>query len=137
MVHVKLKEMEKAFRNHKNILDSSKYPHNHSTLKMVLFYAVECGLKALYMRRNRLKDTCPVNNLGDGVSGFKHDLNKLLGRLQINIEVPRALTKDKSKQIHSRELHEGWRYGKVFDRVKEAGCVASLQKILNELNKRL
>jgi hypothetical protein len=56
MVHVTRREVEISFRNHKRFVRQlGKY--NVSQRKMLLFYAVECGLKALYMKRNYLQKT--------------------------------------------------------------------------------
>jgi len=135
MVHVTQKEIQKAFRNHKSVVDISGNL-GCRTSKMVLFYAVECGLKALYMRENRLRRTDQENSLKESVFSFKHDLNRLLVKMNMNIKVPKAVAKDNS-QIEPKEIHEAWRYGKELDKQKEQRCIERLKDILRELELKL
>jgi hypothetical protein len=121
MISVTLREIEKSFRRHRNVADSANAPS--ATHRMVLFYAVECGLKAVYMRRNRLSRT-------DGtVTGFGHSLSDLLASLRCTYRLPDAVGND-GRQIASKSLHEAWRYGKTLDGQRERSCERSLKKIV-------
>ncbi|MFN5955112.1 MAG: hypothetical protein ACK6A9_15295 [Dolichospermum sp.] len=118
------REMQRAWRE-----NSSAY-HNHNRVRtnahrLLLFYAVECGLKAVLMKRKNVSrtDLCPEI--------FGHDINKLLEGLypgnnslqmwklpeqlfiqdiqdnsHVKIKQERQLTPDNINQI--------WRYGGKF-----------------------
>ena len=92
MISVTLREIEKSFRRHKNLVDSAKT--FSSTHRMALFYAVECGLKAVFMRRNKLKRT------EGSVTDFGHRLSDLLASLRCTYRIPEAIAKD-GRQIAS------------------------------------
>jgi hypothetical protein len=126
--------MTKAFRNHRNVWEKSKASDGHvQTYKMVLFYAVECGLKALYMSKNKLTRTNQENTFKESAAFFSHDLNKLLSKMNMDdFKVPKGLT-NKKGQIEAKDLHEAWRYGSVFDKMKEDRCIENLKKILDEI----
>lgn len=128
MISVTLREIEKSFRRHRNIVDSVNAPS--ATHRMVLFYAVECGLKAVYMRRNRLKRT-------DGpVTDFGHRLTDLLASLRCTHKLPNAVGND-GRQIASKSLHEVWRYGKALEGRRELSCEKSLKNIVLWINSEL
>jgi len=135
MVHVTQKEIQKAFRNHKSVVDISGNL-GCRTSKMVLFYAVECGLKALYMRENRLRRTDQENSLKESAFSFRHNLNRLLVKMSMNMKVPKIVAKDNS-QIEPEDIHEAWRYGKKLDESKEHRCIERLKDILRELELKL
>ena len=134
MVHVTQKEIQKAFRNHKSVVDISNL--GCRTSKLVLFYAVECGLKALYMRENKLKRTDQENSLKESAFYFRHNLNHLLVKMNMNIKIPKLVAKDNS-QIEPEDLHAAWRYGKELDNRKELRCIERLKDILKELELKL
>jgi hypothetical protein len=135
MVHVKLREMEKAFRSHKNLIESS-IQIGSRTCKMVLFYAVECGLKALYMRKLGLRRTDQRNSFKESAFDYKHDLNRILVKLRINCKIPKVVTSG-NIQIEAADLHEAWRYGKNLNTQKEEKCIESLKNILYMLKQKL
>jgi hypothetical protein len=135
MVHVTLKEVEKAFNQHRQAFESSGNAISN-TQRMVLFYAVECGLKAYFMKKKDIRSTNPRSYSKKNVFEFNHDLNGLITELNINPTVPCAQAMDNS-QIESAELHEAWRYGKELNKQKETKCVESLTRILNELKEKL
>lgn len=142
MIHVTRKEMENAFDSHRK-----RYQKNNPTItdKMVLFYAVESGLKALFMRNHNLERTNTKDQNGDSVEKFSHDLNKLLRKIRSFsvYKVPEMSAKDsirssKTFQISAKSLHEAWRYGKMYiEACSEQRCLEELDKILQELKYHL
>ena len=128
MISVTLREIEKSFRRHRHVVDSANA--SSATHRMVLFYSVECGLKAVYMRRNRLRKT-------DGsVTDFGHRLADLLASLRCIYRLPDAVCKD-GRQIASKSLHEAWRYGKALENQRELSCETSLKNIILWINNEL
>jgi hypothetical protein len=136
MVHVTLKEIESAFKSHRNKFATfSGQPG--MTDKMILFYAVECGLKALYMRQNKLIRTDRKSSYnGKAVSDFGHKLNDLLKTIKLNYSIPKITAND-SSQIEQLHLHEAWRYGKSLDEKQEKNCIEILNKVLKEIRNQL
>jgi hypothetical protein len=100
-------ELIKAFREHsremENCWGASKY--------LLYFYAVECGLKHLLIKRNHCRRT---DELGED---HGHDLRGILKALR----VPRSmlgeapdhfrLQRDNQECYDIRESHQAWRYG--------------------------
>jgi len=134
MIHVTDREMENAFRKHKHLKDLSRTLT--ITDKMVLFYAVECGLKSLYMRKHRLSQTYQKDPNGKDVTDFGHNLNELLKQNGFSYTIPKIAAKD-STQIEADSLHQAWRYGKTVEEQKEKNCLKMLNKVLNELGRKL
>ncbi|MDM8516587.1 hypothetical protein QUF76_10335 [Desulfobacterales bacterium HSG16] len=131
--------MEKAYRRHKNLIDSSRKASNQ-THHMVLFYAVECGLKVLYMRNNRIEHTRPKGSGSFPKSPveFDHNLNKLLNSLRWTDHLPQVVTNDHNpKQISPGDVHQAWRYGRELDHDKEKKFIKILNQILKKLNSRI
>lgn len=143
MIHVSRREMNKAFREHNGLWKSAKQSGEISfTHKMVLFYAVECGLKALYMKRNRMADSKATDSQGENITKYKHDLKTLMDRMNMkSVKIPKTYLEVKSyddkHQWEPKSLHEAWRYGRTFVLEKEEECVESLCSILEELNREL
>ena len=71
------REMEKAWRENKSVFDNSNEKQRNNPHRLLLFYAVECGMKATLMRRagKRRTDLCQE------IHECQHDLNKLLDYL--------------------------------------------------------
>ncbi len=121
MISVTLREIEKSFRRHRNVVESSRVVNGAH--RMVLFYAVECGLKALYMRKNRLGRTGPA------ITDFGHRLTDLITELRCRHGLPDCAAKN-GRSIAVKSLHEAWRYGKSLDYTKEAACETALRRIM-------
>jgi hypothetical protein len=125
------KELQKAFARHCRLYDSlANELSSESPAKMVLFYAVECGLKACYLIRNRLPPTVPLPT-----SMYAHDLMSLLKDLR----VPAAMTKgrmiefrrraDPTKKYPHHEVHLAWRYSVDVHDDDDAALVADLKQL--------
>ncbi|MEZ4526240.1 MAG: hypothetical protein R2941_10005 [Desulfobacterales bacterium] len=144
MIHVSDKEIQKSYRKHKSIWISAEKDQtapNYSH-KMVLFYAVECGLKSLYMKEFRLRMTNQENTEGRNITEFGHNLNEILNVLKMfnvkkkEYQLPQVEAEDKN-QISPEDMHQAWRYGKKLNDEKELQFVNSLKKILTELEGRV
>ncbi|RLC10593.1 MAG: hypothetical protein DRI57_20150 [Deltaproteobacteria bacterium] len=139
MVHVTRREIEKSFRKHKSFVrhlnQSGRYASPQR--KMILFYAVECGLKSLYMKRKCLQRTDQKDSNNKSVSDFSHNLNRLLKKLNlIQHKLPDVMAVD-SISIPAKSLHEAWRYGKELDAYDERKYEEKLQKIMQIIDREL
>ena len=84
--------------------------------RLLLFYAVETGLKAVYLHKNSKMDTS-----GNLFSNINHDLNKLMDilavgkelKLKTNICLELDVAGQPTGQRNARcgELNQIWRYG--------------------------
>ena len=127
--------MENAFRRHKGAWEACKSNPNH-TYKMVLFYAVECGLKSYYMRKNNLISSSTEADNKKSAAAFSHNLNDLSNELNVAVSIP-DIKKNVDRPIHVKHLHTAWRYGKKLDEEEEAVCIQRLMKILNDIKNKL
>lgn len=134
-IHVTRKEMENAYRNHKLVWESGKDIPNNS-LKMILFYAVECGLKAYFMQKFNLERTDRTNQDNISPSNYIHRVDSLCSKLDIKMKTHRVKNNGE-KPIEFWDLHQAWRYGKQLDNNEENRCINEFQKILDELNEKL
>ena len=111
------REMERAWREN---LSASVRTERSNALRLLLFYAVECGLKAILMkrcgRRNRRTDYFP--DIGEA----QHDINKLLDSLSANsrLRLPRRIqmselldsgNNKEGRALMTGQLNQMWRYG--------------------------
>lgn len=124
------REMQKAWRDNKSAADKTPRTNAH---RLLLFYAVECGLKAILMKRQykECSDEC------DDILKAKHNINKLLdflnsgGRLKLPSELTMKPIKRKNSKTEERKLTPGeinqmWRYG---------GCCTTIND--DEVEKKL
>lgn len=110
--------------------------------RLLLFYAVETGLKAVLLKRERKNDS-------EGeFSEFKHDLNKImdylrvgqnlrLNRINLNTLQGKQRTANNGDTVSCGELNQVWRYGtqakKPTDKELEAKLLAIQKWIEGEL----
>lgn len=109
------REMQRAYRQ--NLSASQKEPKTNAQ-RLLLFYAVECGLKAVLIKRRAVNrsDATPE------VHGASHNLNKLLDLLsagkelklpdQLRMKEIRCAGAEPSKRkLSCGGLNQVWRYG--------------------------
>ncbi|MUG98287.1 hypothetical protein F7734_40675 [Scytonema sp. UIC 10036] len=106
--------IEKAWRENK--LASNKTPRSNAH-RLLLFYAVECGLKAILMRRQEKNRS----DLCTDISECQHDVNKLLDCLSVRktLRIPAQLSmkpiKGKNgydeRKFTPGDVNQMWRYG--------------------------
>ena len=93
--------------------------HDLDSGALLLFYAAECALKAVYMYRNNLRDTADARANAAPVRSYGHDLIKLLTALNIprsRVAGAPTIVLQRTKQPGSPSvLHEAWRYGERID----------------------
>lgn len=116
---------------------SRKNPH-----RLLLFYAVECGLKAVWLKRQNR-----TLFVGTDVSKTGHDLRQILKDLKVgaslslpeNIKLPTVSdgnTQDFRKAKFG-DLHQAWRYGGRCELPTDHDCEQQLQKVLGWINGEL
>ncbi|WP_328604227.1 hypothetical protein OG943_29725 [Amycolatopsis sp. NBC_00345] len=123
-VEVGVRSLERSLQLHRS---KAKELGDGAGANLLLFYAIECGLKAALLRRTSGRSTADLDP-----SLRTHDLRKLARELKIDGGLARRLTPCRSRetgQVHHHELHEAWRYGANLDREQEGLAVAALQAL--------
>ena len=101
-----------------------KNPH-----RLLLFYAVECGLKAVWLRRQRrdVFDSVDITKTG-------HNLRQVLKELNVgaHLALPESFQLEKPvRRAQFGDIHQAWRYGgKCFSPTDE-DCEKQLLKVLS------
>jgi hypothetical protein len=138
-IDVGCRELEKAFRKHIILFESGTTSSSHFLL---LFYAVECGLKSLYLRENRLTDTGKIQdtNLIENCSG--HDLGLWAKAVKISAqEGSLGFCLGPVRRNNERwaicKAHQAWRYGAIINRDDEEKIVAWLKNIGNVIQEMI
>lgn len=106
MTIISRRELERAYRQHCRVYAEAQT--KNSSHYLLLFYAVECGLKVILMRRRNVLDT---QQLAD--ENFGHDLNAGLDKLRINgLRISQTTIRSQDARIvPAKEIHQAWRYG--------------------------
>jgi hypothetical protein len=129
------RELVRAWRSS---LDVSKSDQRTNPHRLLLFYAIECGLKAAYLKQ--------INKTvidSDIAQQFSHDINKLCEKLSINSSfmLPQSLrmkdckvdSKDVTRTCSPSEINQIWRYGGTLDGVENDIFLEGKLEKLNEI----
>ena len=127
MIHAGTSELKKAFWHHKN----SSEECTASSSYLLLFYAVECGLKSVYLHNKRLNTT---DDISDTALRQSHDLSKWVKALSLPVSMTGAntsfhLNRDRQQLWEIRSAHEAWRYGVGIDKNDETRLVNWLKQV--------
>ncbi|MGD9662246.1 MAG: hypothetical protein AB7U63_13315 [Porticoccaceae bacterium] len=110
--------------------------------RLLLFYAVECGLKAVWLKRQgrTLFDGADINKTG-------HDLRQVLKELNVgtSLTLPEAFKLPMATQGQTPlprngkfgDLHQAWRYGGKCELPSDQVCEQQLEKVLNWIQREL
>lgn len=126
MISVGWSELRQAFWQHVNSSDA----HSSASHYLLLFYAVECGLKSVYLRRNRLLKTEQIN---DAQLRGSHDVASWVRELRLPASVAGnipmfQLRRDQTTWAVAK-AHEAWRYGVVIETRDELQLIRWLNNI--------
>ncbi len=136
------RELERAWRELRRSSQATPRCNSH---RLLMVYAVECGLKAVWLRRQH-------RNLFEGqdVARFSHDLNKILSDLKPGrrfellpdkvqlkpIEVgrpPRLCPRSGGLDV----LHQAWRYGAPLIEPSDEAMELHLERVAQWIAKEL
>jgi hypothetical protein len=122
-------EFEKGWSRARSVYSAAAGQANNAH-RLLLFYAVENGLKAFIMKAERLSD---------GSEGFDvevHDVNKLLARagaqksllLPTNVRIKGSYG-GSARNCATGQINQMWRYGCVAENPTDAELELGLQKV--------
>ena len=126
MIHAQTSELRRAFNIHRSLAN----PLDSNSHYLILFYAIECGLKYAYLRENRFSST---DQDREKFEKYRHDITGWLAELRI----PRQRLslrnnfhyKQRNGQSPIKEIHEAWRYGILINEDDEDEIVSTLKKL--------
>jgi hypothetical protein len=129
-IDVGYSELGKAFRKHTEIFESG----TSSSHFLLLFYAVECGLKALYIRENKLIDTGRIQDKSLTENDSGHNLGIWAKAVKIpakegNLGFCLGPARRNSERWSISKAHQAWRYGAAMNREDEDKIVTWLKNI--------
>ncbi len=149
MIDFTLRELKCAWRQAGSAFEAADNKTNAH--RLLLFYAVETGLKAILLKRESKQDSrkskqdpedkFPKNEFSD----FQHDLNKLMAHLRVGayLHLKTEISLDdlnhpkKPRKSKYSELNQIWRYGakakKPTDAELESQLLAIQEWIKGEL----
>lgn len=130
------RELVRAWRDLSVAATPSQGNVRQNPHRLLLFYAVECGLKAVWLKRQSrtLFEGADVNKTG-------HDLRQVLKDLKVGSELSLPENFRLAVVIHHQaqrprngkfgDLHQVWRYGGKCESPTDQDCEQQLQKVLN------
>lgn len=111
-IHVGVSELRQAFHTHSQSAAAEKIKHISAYL--LLFYAVECGLKSTWLKQNRLQNTeqiprqTPLYEDGHNLDIWVKELK--ISASQVSATPDFRLEKGGSS-LNIGKAHQAWRYG--------------------------
>jgi hypothetical protein len=101
-----------------------------SAARLLLFYSVECGLKAAYLGKNGANGRSTAD-LPQKLRN--HDLRALAKELRLGALADRLAScrrrHDSECKVEHRELHQAWRYGAALHTDDEKAADAALKRL--------
>lgn len=139
-IPVTKRELERAWRALRQAADVMPRQAPH---RLLVFYAVECGLKAVWLREQSkdLLDGADIDHLG-------HDLNQLFKELHVGSALavlPTSVTLKplgRPPRVRVRNggvdaLHQAWRYGMELQSPDESSVEQQLDRLNQWIAKEL
>jgi len=129
MVSADVRGLKQAFNAHKVASQETKGISSY----LLLFYAAECGMKSVWLKRNNLRTT---NDIADStlLSPDGHNLNRWKKELRISASIGNAPAFSLARggaDLEVAKAHQAWRYGIRMNADKEKELVEWLEKIYN------
>ncbi|WP_338415792.1 hypothetical protein [uncultured Sphaerotilus sp.] len=137
------RELKRAWRELSAIATPIANTARKNPHRLLLFYAVECGLKAVLLKRQSRTQFSR-----DDIEKTGHDLRKILKILNAgsSLSLPSSLKLSPMAMPnganHPRNgdisiLHQAWRYGGTCTEPTDQDCEHQLQKVLEWINGEL
>ena len=135
-IHVGVSELRQAFHAHRAAADKTQGISSH----LLLFYAVECGLKSIYLREKKLPNTAklPDSTL---LSKDGHNLDRWVKELKISAsqvgKTPDFHLATSGDILNIEKVHQAWRYGIRIKPEDEKKLVEWLNSICNWIKENI
>lgn len=126
MIHAGVSELRSAFNQHRSAVLAEVRSKN-----LLLFYAAECGLKAAWLTRNRLRSTSQLEP--DLLARGGHDLMLWVERLKLPAMITKRSVRFRLRRDNAAHeialAHQAWRYGVELVATDQADVVAWLDDV--------
>jgi hypothetical protein len=127
MVAADVRGLKHAFNAHKVASQETKGISSY----LLLFYAAECGMKSVWLKRNNLRTT---NDIADStlLSPDGHNLDRWKKELKLSAsigETPHFSLDNGGSDLGIEKAHQVWRYGIRMDSEKQERVVEWLEKV--------
>lgn len=147
MLRVEAKDLKRSYYRLmgeiKDTIVDNPYDRNRNPHHLLFIYAIECGLKYVWLREKNLHIS-PIKE--DYEIFYSHDLSMLFSQLKTmasdSIEISEILksqvtiTQNISNQrVHLSKIHEAWRYGVNVMPDDEEKTIVGLKKISTWIEK--
>lgn len=141
IIDITRSEFRKSFQNHYTMYVNTDNGMPERTRRLILFYAVECGLKSLILK-NIGKNTYQEMQEYYGLCGKKihgHDLKEMTREVGIEAAYPlKTIKLNKDRHIKPKQYNELWRYGAtVEDEAEEKREEKTLLRIADWIRQRI
>ena len=131
------RELQKAWRENQR---AAKVETRTNAHRLLLFYSVECGLKAVLLKRQSKDCTDSCRELLE----VRHDINKLLDKLAAGekLKLPsqlsmKPLKNNQERELSSGEINQMWRYGGCCKNIEDSELEKKLLDILSWIAQEL
>lgn len=114
MIHAGFNELKRAFLVHSN----ASVDKDSLSYHLLLFYAVESGLKSIYLRWNKIFTT---EKIIDEKFTKSHNLSEWVQKLYLPASVSgpcpgfKLTRNNKQESYDASQVHQAWRYGIKID----------------------
>lgn len=140
MIHVGVSELKQSFNAHYTIVKAQNF--QSASFHLLIFYAVECGLKSIWLKRNNLRSTEQIRDqtllTKDG-----HNFGVWIRKLGISAA---ALKNNKIPGFHlarggsnwdAGKAHQAWRYGAKMEPQNEKILVEWLENLCSWIKENI
>lgn len=138
MIDVTAREFRVSFKKHYHCYQEIK--GYDRTKRLILFYAVECGLKCRLLKRTDLNsylELLEIDEMGD-LKNDGHNIKLLLNKNDIfKFHIGSIHTLNGRECIQSNQFNQLWRYGVAADFVEEKDAETVFEKIAKWLDEEI
>lgn len=124
--------VEQLIHAYKKHYKNSKVEKEDISHQLLLFYAVECALKAKFLKDNRQKSTACFEAMGMAQHGYSHDI----AALQKLLKLPEFGYKD-TPHTPIKHMHQKLRYGLFGSTQPEKEQVKFLKELAAHLKNEI
>ncbi len=133
MIHSGLRELRTAYFGHTRVADTG----NGASHYLLFFYGLECGLKSIFLKRNRMHRS---DQISDDNLRSTHDLFLFIKELRLPAQIagtspPNFRLDRDGTALQIKHAHEIWRYGiniRTDDSDKLVGWMQNILKWIQE-----
>jgi hypothetical protein len=129
-INSSISQLVGAFKKHYKNSTTTQEEISHWLL---LFYAIECGLKAKYLRDKKLRDTADFESAGLNKHGYGHHITEW----QRQLKLPNFGYEDDKTLLPIVQMHERLRYGIFGSSAREKEQIKYLKDLAQHIKGKI